>query len=211
MANIGHSHHSLVHWVPAPEASTRRGLGYFDGCGRCLSPGGHCGAMEAPAGAGAALPGRVLCLGPGTTPQCWPRAVQPAPHAAGKLHRTHLAGGCLGSGEGDGICPRDQNILNMLHDEDFLGSLRSLGSLEDGKIMRILPCRWSLFPAVDWHPAWSKPDLWHPELFQRMRYPGLVSSTQVQPKKLIGSTDGGIHAVPRCILQVQLLYIIWQD
>ena len=112
---------------------------------------------------------------------------------------------------GDGICPRDQNILNMLHDEDFLGSLRSLGSLEDGKIMRILPCRWSLFPAVDWHPAWSKPDLWHPELFQRMRYPGLVSSTQVQPKKLIGSTDGGIHAVPRCILQVQLLYIIWQD
>lgn len=81
---------------------------------------------------------------------------------------------------GDGICPRDQNILNMLHDEDFLGSLRSLGSLEDGKIMRILPCRWSLFPAVDWHPAWSKPDLWHPELFQRIRYPGLVSSTQVE-------------------------------
>ena len=80
---------------------------------------------------------------------------------------------------GDGICPRDQNILNLLHDEDFLGSLRSLGSFEDGKIMRILPCRWSFFPAVDWHPAWSKPDLWHPELFQRMRYPGLVSSTQV--------------------------------
>ena len=108
---------------------------------------------------------------------------------------------------GDGICPRDQNILNMLHDEDFLGSLRSLGSLEDGKIMRILPCRWSLFPAVDWHPAWSKPDLWHPELFQRMRYPGLVSPTQVQPKKLIGSTDGEIHAVPRCMLQDQLLSI----
>eukprot|EP00438_Fugacium_kawagutii_P006693 Skav219105 [mRNA] locus=scaffold1574:221301:235951:- [translate_table: standard] len=74
------------------------------------------------------------------------------------------------TGQGDGTCPRDQNILNVLNDEEFLDAL----SVEKAKVMRILPCRWSLFPAVDWHPAWSKPELWHTELFHRLRYPGLV-------------------------------------
>ena len=75
----------------------------------------------------------------------------------------------------DGLCPRDQNILNVLKDQEFLSTV----NIEEAKIMKILPCRWSLFPVVDWHPAWSKVELWQVEIFQRLRYPGVVSTSQV--------------------------------
>ena len=78
----------------------------------------------------------------------------------------------------DETCPRDQQILNRLNDEDFL--LPSSLKLEKAKLLRVLPCRWSFFPAVDWHPAWSRAALWHPQVAQRLRYPGLVSSTKVE-------------------------------
>eukprot|EP00434_Breviolum_minutum_P002180 symbB.v1.2.001920.t1/scaffold55.1/size374282/2 len=76
----------------------------------------------------------------------------------------------------DGICPRDQNILNVLKDQEFLSTV----NIEDFQIMKILPCRWSLFPVVDWHPAWSMVELWQTEIFQRLRYPGVVSTSQVE-------------------------------
>ncbi|CAJ1370457.1 unnamed protein product [Effrenium voratum] len=68
-------------------------------------------------------------------------------------------------------CPRDQAILNQLH--------------EDGTaVIGFLPCRWSLFPVVDWHPAFlSRTEtraLWRPELFERLRYPGLLAAEHVE-------------------------------
>ena len=83
----------------------------------------------------------------------------------------------------DGICPRDQNILNVLKDQEFLSTV----NIEDFQIMKILPCRWSLFPVVDWHPAWSMVELWQTEIFQRLRYPGVVSTSQVWQKNSVAS------------------------
>ena len=76
----------------------------------------------------------------------------------------------------DGQCLRDQGILNVLNEDEFLAGV----GYSDKAILRFLPCRWSLFPSLDWHPAWEKPELWPDAMVLRRRYPGIVSSNQVE-------------------------------
>lgn len=75
----------------------------------------------------------------------------------------------------DGECLRDQGILNILNDEAFLANN---GFREP--VLGFLPCRWSLFPSLDWHPAWEKLELWPAAMIARHRYPGIVSRSQVE-------------------------------
>ena len=69
----------------------------------------------------------------------------------------------------------NQGILNILNDEAFLAKIGF-----QQPVLGFLPCRWSLFPSLDWHPAWEKLELWPPAMIARHRYPGIVSRDQVE-------------------------------
>mmetsp|Transcript_99125 Transcript_99125/g.314684 ORF Transcript_99125/g.314684 Transcript_99125/m.314684 type:complete len:794 (+) Transcript_99125:465-2846(+) len=74
----------------------------------------------------------------------------------------------------DGACPRDQSIINLLH-----GHRAELGLPGPSPVM-LLPCRWSVFPAPEWQPHWNSPEMWLPEVRDRKRFPGILSTDRVE-------------------------------
>ena len=88
---------------------------------------------------------------------------------------TLLAAQYAVSRSADGQCVRDQGILNLMNEEAFLKDVGIHGTL-----LRFLPFRWSLFPAVDWHPSWGMPDLWPVDMVLKRRYPGIISRNHVE-------------------------------
>eukprot|EP00928_Gymnodinium_smaydae_P020791 TRINITY_DN18040_c0_g1_i1.p1 TRINITY_DN18040_c0_g1~~TRINITY_DN18040_c0_g1_i1.p1 ORF type:complete len:786 (+),score=141.97 TRINITY_DN18040_c0_g1_i1:247-2604(+) len=75
---------------------------------------------------------------------------------------------------GDGICLRDQSIINVLH------QFREEYGYPGPSPVAALPCRWSVFPTTEWQPHWNTPEMWLPELRKRRRYPGLVSKGHLE-------------------------------
>lgn len=63
------------------------------------------------------------------------------------------------------FCVWDQDILNAMR-EDLWGL----------KGVRLLPCRWSIFPMANWQFFWNTPSFWLRELVERRRYPGLLAA-----------------------------------
>ncbi|CAE7538211.1 TPS1 [Symbiodinium microadriaticum] len=61
------------------------------------------------------------------------------------------------------FCMWDQDIINAMH-QDLWG----------GRRVRVLPCRWSLFPVAGWQFFWNTPSFWLEEFVQRRRYPGFL-------------------------------------
>ena len=75
----------------------------------------------------------------------------------------------LGLSKGYGhFCVWDQDIINVMHQE--LWGLRKV---------RILPCKWSIFPVSNWQFFWNAPSFWLPELIALRRYPGLLQADQL--------------------------------
>merc|ERR1712008_662075 len=68
----------------------------------------------------------------------------------------------------------DQSIINILHSRR-----KDFGYPGPSPVM-ILPCRWSVFPAPEWQPHWNSPEMWLPEVRDRKRYPGVVSTGRVE-------------------------------
>lgn len=67
------------------------------------------------------------------------------------------------------FCVWDQDILNVMDE-----------ALWESRGVRVLPCRWSLFPVTGWQFAWNTPAHWLPELVELRTYPGLLSSRFVE-------------------------------
>ncbi|CAE7503756.1 TPS1 [Symbiodinium natans] len=61
------------------------------------------------------------------------------------------------------FCMWDQDIINAMHQD-----------LWNGRRVRVLPCRWSLFPVAGWQFFWNTPSFWLRELVQFRRYPGFL-------------------------------------
>ncbi|CAJ1352582.1 unnamed protein product [Effrenium voratum] len=64
----------------------------------------------------------------------------------------------------DRFCVWDQDIINALQ-QDVWGN----------RGVRVLPCRWSLFPITGWQFFWNTPGYWLEELVQLRRYPGFLA------------------------------------
>eukprot|EP00434_Breviolum_minutum_P018730 symbB.v1.2.016530.t1/scaffold1257.1/size128495/9 len=67
------------------------------------------------------------------------------------------------------FCVWDQDIINAMR-EDLWGH----------RGVRILPCRWSIFPLMNWQFFWNTPEFWLSELVQMRRYPGLLSADHLE-------------------------------
>ena len=75
----------------------------------------------------------------------------------------------LGLSKGYGhFCVWDQDIINVMHQE-----------LWQQQRVRILPCRWSIFPVANWQFFWNAPSFWLPELIDLRRYPGLLAADEL--------------------------------
>ncbi|CAE7662548.1 ANTR1 [Symbiodinium pilosum] len=61
------------------------------------------------------------------------------------------------------FCMWDQDIINAMH-QDLWG----------GRRVRVLPCRWSLFPVAGWQFFWNTPSFWLSEFIELRRYPGFL-------------------------------------
>eukprot|EP00929_Paragymnodinium_shiwhaense_P059428 TRINITY_DN29766_c0_g1_i2.p1 TRINITY_DN29766_c0_g1~~TRINITY_DN29766_c0_g1_i2.p1 ORF type:complete len:817 (-),score=132.91 TRINITY_DN29766_c0_g1_i2:857-3307(-) len=67
------------------------------------------------------------------------------------------------------FCAWDQDIINVMY-EDLWGK----------RGVRVLPCRWSLFPVTSWQFFWNTPSHWPKELFELRRYPGLLAADHIE-------------------------------